>query len=142
MVTSVELHAGYVRFHEDGTTVDFQLRWLRQHCHLERHLGSEDPSALGIADIAIEEDVLRIRWRHERRTSRFPLRWLRDHARAAGRDGTPVPVDRALALIAEHGGAVVRAADPAAWLIELAASGLSRGASSRSRDAARGSLPE
>jgi hypothetical protein len=125
MTTTVELHAELVRFHEDGITVDFQLRWLRQHGRLEPHLGDEAPGPLAIADLALEPDVLRIRWRDEHHTSRFPLRWLRDHARAVARDRPPE--DRAPAT---DGGAVVGAADPAAWLIELAASGLSRPARS------------
>jgi len=142
-MSSVELYEGFVRFVDAGSKVDFHFRWLRHNADLDRRTAAP----LGIADVALDDGVLRVRWSDDSRVSRFPLRWLREHAYAVNRSEVPRPpsqfasfeldgragpaavVDAVFARLAQHGAALVRRevvspeAETTTWLAALAARG-------------------
>jgi gamma-butyrobetaine dioxygenase/trimethyllysine dioxygenase len=125
---------GWLRVHFARGHADFHLRWLRHNCDLDRHPqtaertvdSSELPDALS-AEATIDGDELSVRWAHDGRVSRYALPWLEENAYARDRRELPPPSDvarieiageglsleqrvqRALANLAEHGAAVVRA---------------------------------
>lgn len=156
-MTSVEVHDDYVRVVERGERhADFHLRWLRHNCDGDRHPttrertieSAELPDELGVADVAVDDGVLRVTWAHDGRVSRYPIVWLLRHAYALNRDATPHPpsdvrvleLDGArgpvavarelLARVALHGAAVVRRehaspeTETEAWIDALDARGL------------------
>ena len=91
-MSSVELYEGFVRFVDVGSKVDFHFRWLRHNADLDRLTAAPQPVA--IAEVALDDDVLRVRWADNQRVSRFPLRWLREHAYAVNRSEVPRPSSR------------------------------------------------
>jgi alpha-ketoglutarate-dependent taurine dioxygenase len=155
-MTSAALHDGFVRLADAGRTFDFHLRWLRHNCDLDRHPSTgekvsdsaELPEIVSVAEMTLDDHVLRIRWALDQRVSRFPVGWLREHAYAIDRasvppppalvatlelDGYPGPAataERVLARVAEHGAALVRrqTASPEAeteqWIAAFEARGL------------------
>ena len=154
--TRAVLHDGFVRVAWPDHHADFHLRWLRQFSDLDRHPATgerlidsaELPDELAVADVAIDDGVVRVTWADDRRTSRYPLAWLRDHAYALDRERVAPPpseiarieLDGArgpdaiapavLERLGRHGAALVRRehehpeAETEAWIAVLEARGL------------------
>jgi alpha-ketoglutarate-dependent taurine dioxygenase len=87
-----ELHDGYVRIVDGDRREDFHVRWLRHFSRVDELI---DVSELGaepaIADVAVDDGVLRVTWAHDHRVSRFPIAWLHEHAYAIDRVVVPHP---------------------------------------------------
>lgn len=138
--TQVTLHDHWLRVHfgPGRGYADFHHRWLRHQCDLDRHPAtgertldsSELPDDLRALSAEVEQDTLSVVWSHGERRSRYPLAWLEQHAYARDRADAPRPendparvsvvrrqdeleqaMDRALALVAERGVVIVRAAE-------------------------------
>jgi alpha-ketoglutarate-dependent taurine dioxygenase len=96
---TAELHDDFVRVAIGDTRADFHLRWLRHNCDLDRHAQTGErtidsaalPDTLAVAELVVEDAVLRVRWTHDHRVSRYPLAWLREHAYAVDRATVPPP---------------------------------------------------
>lgn len=130
----VLLNENWLRVNLDGQDhADFHLRWLRHNCDLDLHpqtrertvCSSELPDDLRASLAAIDGDALVVRWANDGRESRYALHWLAENAYARSRVVPPIPSDvkaielsrganlrataaRALALLDQHGAAVVR----------------------------------
>lgn len=135
----VELADAWLRLHFGAGrgSADFHYRWLRHWCDRERHpttrertLDSSDiPEGVAPREARVEGDALRVRWAPDDHESVYPLAWLDRHAYGRDRATTAPPSDvaplevhsddpadaavvaRALALVAEHGAAVLRRPD-------------------------------
>ena len=98
-MSTAELHDDFIRVIDGDDHADFHLRWLRHNCDVDRHAltgerlidSAELPDRLEVAELAVVDQTLRIRWRHDDRVSRFALAWLRVNAYAAGRALVPRP---------------------------------------------------
>lgn len=152
----------HVELHDDFLTVvdsqrsDFHLRWLRHNCDADRHPqtgertidSAELPDHLAVTAATIDDNVLRVTWRHDGRVSRYPLAWLREHAYAVDRRAAPRPpsdvsvleidgsqgpdvvAGELLRRVRAHGAAIVRRehaspdTETEAWIAALQARGL------------------
>lgn len=134
---TLSIHPGWVRVgFGDGAHADFHTRWLRHNGDGDRHpvtrertlCSSELPDALAILWAAIDGDVMRVRFDDASPVATYGLAWLRAEAYAV--DAAPIApppsglgevsvdasgldldtiVARSLAVLAEHGVAIVRA---------------------------------
>jgi alpha-ketoglutarate-dependent taurine dioxygenase len=155
-MSSAELHDDFIRVIDGADHADFHLRWLRHNCDVDRHAltgerlidSAELPDRLEVAELAVVDQTLRVRWRHDDRVSRYSLAWLRTNAYASGRAlvsrppadvarlellggaGPAAIADELLERVARAGAAVVRRSVLAPeretddWITALEARGL------------------